>query len=189
MLASRSREPPSTPPAQPCSKKWERLEALLDRYMTPAMAEAGFGRTDGQYRISSAVGDLVVVDVRGSTPIPELSFFIEWAAIPKALRDFHSGGNSVEAIGDWDPAFLAARRAQLLGFEAFGERFEQVLRASAVPLWLNALDRHFLARPEWARFYLGGRPSSRPAVRRSSTSSAVASSPCEAPSPASHCCP
>ena len=137
-----------------------------------------------------------------------LTFYIEWAAIPTVLREFHGGrksgrwprgewgivstrlnagpqmkplpdipevgrdefavapepGLEDKYVGGWDPAFLAAERAKLLDFDSFGARLDRLLREEAIPLWRRMLDRDFLAHPDWAGYFLGGRTGIREAI-------------------------
>lgn len=157
---------------------WDRLDELLGRYMTPAMTEAGFRKSGARsYVLESPEGNLVFAEVRGFAPIPFLRFVIEWAAIPKTLREFH-GGARARPQPEW--GLLNGRLAVPMDmrdfpelssewsldperdFESFGACFEQALRSEAIPMWVQLLDRDHLAQRKGYGFYDG--PGLREAI-------------------------
>lgn len=137
--------------------------------MDAPMRDAGFKRRGPRsYEIASAEGNLVLVSVRGYTPIPHLSFSIEWAAIPRALVDFqrsHSGG---QPKLDWGVIYTrllvppewrhSPYNDDLWWLHSdddlarLGEKLHEILVRDAIPMWLRLLDREELAGAGWTDF-------------------------------------
>lgn len=159
--------------------KWDRLDELLALYMTPAMVEAGFAKCGTRsYAIESPAENLVLVEVRGQSPMPMLSFFIAWAAIPSTLRAFHSGSRGARPRLEWglfNGRLESLPEVRLVPemksdwrldpnreFDSFGRRFEQALRSEAIPMWIKLLDRDHLVHRKGFGYYDG--PGLREAI-------------------------
>lgn len=88
-------QPRSTASYEPLQ---EALDAALDRFVTPAMAEAGFSRAPGGYERTTTAGDRAAVDVRLSATATEeaLAFTVVTGLDVAPSREFRRAQRPVQ---------------------------------------------------------------------------------------------
>lgn len=150
------------------------FDDFLATYMTPAMTDAGFKRSGRQFTLRGPGGAAVIVHPRLYTPMPIVTFFVQWAAVPTVLRDY-----IVERHPKWRPSIRWGlvrtrltvpeelrdglydrsswhfapdgqvlpdhlRKDRWLTESVFGEAFSEVLTDSAIPKWQRAFTTEYL---------------------------------------------
>ena len=164
--------------------KWAQLDRFIDEFMTPVMVESGFRRRGRSFRLESAEGSVVIVDVKGFTPVPHLSFHVNWGVVPRPLRDHFSGGDDRRVpSASWalissrmivpEPMRFLPPVREMFDFDvttddgSYGRDFRDTLLFDAIPVWRNSLDRRFLADQPWdGKPYINMSTWSDPALRR-----------------------
>jgi len=134
-----------------------QLDEFAAQCISPTMTAAGFRRRRRTYLLEDDDGSFVVVEFRFSAG-DGVTFAIEWAAGPPALRDYFSGNDRkkwpqvrwglINTSARTPPEFRDHPASNKWQFDpadsrAYGERFVPYLADVLVPRWQAALSRDY----------------------------------------------
>ncbi|MFI5612577.1 hypothetical protein [Amycolatopsis sp. NPDC051903] len=141
----------------------EALNDLAQRYVDPVLKEAGFTkRRQRVWSLVSPEGHAVLAKIRAWPTAPEYSFFVETAAIPAVLREYHDNGARSARLNDGWQLFLTRLdvpadlntapipvndvwRFLPAEIDEYGPKIRDHFREVAVPLWRSWLELPTLA--------------------------------------------